>query len=328
MNDRSAADLPRFTDVAAVPDEVIALSAGPANVLQGHWPDRHFAAVGRAELHTYHPKGAAAGRALVLAGGGYLRLMHDREGAEIARWLNALGLAAHVLVHRLPGQPCPPQRPPAGEPGEAGVVPAAVWPFDIALRDGLAALDHLARLPRLPLFHVGLSSGGHLAGVLACQRHALQPAGVLIAYAPLNANHRRYKAPAGKPDYPPPEKQAFYDAWPVGIAAEPHGLPRCPAFLAYALKDAAVPIDHALNFVKAVQQADGEVELHVFAQAPHGFALRELNGTHDQWPALAARWLASRLWPSGHGGWGDSSGITLMSRQFLPGKVIGPDAGT
>lgn len=277
---------------APTPDALVALSEGAPCTFEGAWPDRSCPRPTRAEVHGYRAKGAAIGRALVCAGGGYLQLVHDKEGVEIARWLNGLGLEAHVLVHRLPGQP-----------DAAG----GVWPIDVALRDGLAALDHLAAQDAaagarpLPLFLVGLSSGGHLAGALACRAqalaHALQPAGVLIGYAPLNANHRRYKAPAGKPDYPPPEKQAFYDAWPIGIADEPHGLPRCPAFLAYALKDAAVPIDHALNFVKAMQQTGGDVELHVFAQAPHGFALRELQGTHDQWPALAARWLRERLAP-------------------------------
>ncbi|RZL34946.1 MAG: pectin acetylesterase, partial [Rubrivivax sp.] len=164
--------------------------------------------------------------------------------------------------------------------------------FDIALQDGLLALDHLATLPPLPLLHVGLSSGGHLAGVMACQRES---AGAVIAYAPLNANHREHKFPAGKPDFLPPEKQAFYDAWPIGIAAEPHGLPKCPVFLAYALHDAIVPVQHALNLVVAAQQHGLDVEAHVFPQAEHGFALRGLAGTHGQWPALAARWMAARL---------------------------------
>jgi dienelactone hydrolase len=190
----------------------------------------------------------------------------------IAQWLNTLGLDAYVLVHRLPGQDG--------------------HPFDIALQDGLRALDLLATLPPLPLLHVGLSSGGHLAGVMACQRAC---AGAVIAYAPLNANHRDHKFPAGKPDFPPPEKQAFYDAWPIGIAAEPHGLPKCPVFLAYALHDPVVPVQHALNLIVAAQQHRLDVEAHVFPQAEHGFALRGLAGTQDQWPELAARWMADKL---------------------------------
>ncbi|MBI5257814.1 MAG: prolyl oligopeptidase family serine peptidase [Burkholderiales bacterium] len=270
----------------ATPDELIVLSEGAPNTLVGDWPDRVFPQVQRLELHTCRCAAPARGRALVYAGGGYLQLVHDKEGLEIARWLNTLGLDASVVVHRLPGQ----------ADGRGGV-----WPADIALQDGLRCLDHLhqadalaGRSP-LPLLHVGLSSGGHLAGVMACQPHALMACGALIGYAPLNANHRRYKAPAGKPDYPPPEKQAFYDAWPIGIAHEPQGLPKMPLFLAYALHDAVVPVDHALNLLKAAQQTGIDVEAHIFPQAPHGFALRSLTGTHDQWPALAARWLEERL---------------------------------
>ena len=97
----------------------------------------------------------------------------------------------------------------------------------------------------LPLFHVGLSSGGHLAAVMACQADVLVPRGALIAYAPINANHRLHKVPPGKPDYPPLEKQNFYDDWPIGLANYPHGLPKVPLFLAYALHDQSVPIQHA-----------------------------------------------------------------------------------
>ena len=89
--------------------------------------------------------------------------------------------------------------------------------------------------------------------------------------------------------------QAHVSTWPIGIATEPHGLPKMPVFLAYALHDTVVPVDHALNLIKAAQQTGLAVEAHVFPQAPHGFALRELAGTHDQWPALAARWMGHRL---------------------------------
>lgn len=269
------------------PDEIVALSPGAPCLLEGDWPDRRLTRVPRAELHRYRPVSAPRGRALVIAGGGYLQFMLDKEGAEIAAWLCSLGLEAWVLVHRLPGQP----------DGEGGV-----HPFDIALRDGLAALEHLAQqTPTLPLLHVGLSSGGHLAGVLACQPHppGLAPCGVLIAYAPLNANHRDHKAPAGKPDFAPPEKQAFYDAWPIGIASRPECLPRVPAFLVYALHDRVVPVEHALNFVFAAREHGLDGEAHFYGQAEHGFALRGLDGTHELWPDLAARWIQRCLTEAG-----------------------------
>lgn len=251
---------------------VIALTPGDPNAFDGDPPDRVCRRPTRAELHAYLSPTPPRGRALVYAGGGYLQLMHDKEGVEIAHWLNTLGLDAYVLVHQLPGQDG--------------------HPFDIALQDGRLALEYFATLAPLPLLHVGLSSGGHLAGVMACQGES---AGAVIAYAPLNANHRDHKFPVGKPDFLPPEKQAFYDAWPIGIASEPHGLPRCPVFLAYALHDAIVPVQHALNLIVAAQQHGLDVEAHIFPKAEHGFALRGLDGTQDQWPVLAARWLRGRL---------------------------------
>ncbi|MEF2074560.1 alpha/beta hydrolase [Consotaella aegiceratis] len=262
------------------PTEIAVLSGGPANVLEGSWPDRHILNVGRLELHSFRLDESRAA-SLVYVGGGYLKMVHDKEGVEIAAWLNSLGIDAHVVVHRLPGAP-------AND--------GAVNPFDVALRDGLVCLDHVAGMtPELPLFHVGLSSGGHLAGAMACQPHAMKLAGALIGYAPINANHRDHKAPAGKPDYPPVEKQAFYDAWPIGIAGEPHGMPPCPVFLAYALHDKAVPIEHALNFIRSARDLGRDVDAHIFGTAPHGFALRDLNGTQDAWPELAKRWFDRQL---------------------------------
>lgn len=254
--------------------QVIALSAGSPNQIQGEWPDRVIDQVARAELHAFRVD-APRGRVLVCAGGGYLRLMLDREGVEVALWLNGLGYDAYVLAHRLPG----------------AAASEGAHPADIALADGLLALNEIPR--DLPLFVMGLSSGGHLAGTIACQP-GVDAAGVLIAYAPINANHKDYKAPAGKPDYPPAQKQAFYDAWPIGIAAQPHGVPTCPVFLAYALLDEAVPVEHALNFIKTARDLKLDLDAHVFGTAPHGFALRELDGPQGAWPRLAADWMARK----------------------------------
>ncbi len=256
--------------VAAVLTPVVTvLRLGTDNVVTGDWPDRVITEVGQAELHAYEVPEPRA-KILVLAGGGYVQLMHDKEGVEVALWLNTLGYSAYVLDHGLPGQ--------LGNPS------------DIALSDGLLALDHLG--DDLPVFAFGLSSGGHLAGVLAANR---QLAGALIAYAPVNANHRDYKAPAGKPDFPPPEKQQFYNDWPIGIAAERQGWPKCPVFLAYGLHDPVVPIEHALNFIKSARDAAFDLDAHIFNDAPHGFCLRETDGTHAVWPDLAADWMARKL---------------------------------
>lgn len=258
------------------PDQITPLSSGEANSFAGDEGDRRLDAVTRAELWTFRTERPRAA-ALIFAGGGYLALMLEREGVEAAQWLNANGYDAHVLVHRLPG----------ASNGQGGV-----WPADIALQDALAAVAAIGN--DLPLFLVGLSSGGHLAGAVACQPQ-VNARGLIIAYAPVNANHRDYKAPKGKPDYPPAEKQAFYNAWPIGIKSEPHGMPSCPVFLAYALRDQVVPIEHALNFIVSARDLDLDLDAHIFGRAPHGFALRATDGTEATWPNLAIDWLKRKL---------------------------------
>lgn len=253
------------------PDRVLALSKGEDFTFSGQWPDRSLGAVPRAEVWAFEVAGAKAD-VLVCGGGGYVALVVDREGVKVAQWLNGLGYNAYVLIHRLPG--------------------VDGHPRDIALTDGLAAIAAIRSDRPLVLF--GLSSGGHLAGTLACQAE-VEASGVVIAYAPINANHKDYKAPAGKPDYPPVEKQAFYNDWPIGIATEPHGVPECPVFLAYALTDAIVPVEHALNFIKTARDMGLDLDAHIFGQAPHGFALRDKSGTHAAWPNLAADWMKTKL---------------------------------
>lgn len=256
---------------------VTPLSNGAANIVEDDWPDRRLATVSRAELWSY-PAFAPRAQAVIYAGGGYTSLFVDKEGVEVALWLNSLGIDAHVLVHRLPGQP----------DGKGGV-----HPKDIALTDGLAALGHLSA--PLPLIHVGLSSGGHLAGVMACQTTAIDVRGAIIAYAPLNANHRRHKYPGGKPDYPPVEKQDFYDDWPIGLAGYPRTIPKVPVFLAYALTDTSVPVQHALRFVETAAAQKLDVDAHIFGLAPHGFALRSKIGSEAGWPSLAAEWIERHI---------------------------------
>ncbi|UUZ83817.1 alpha/beta hydrolase [Paenibacillus sp. P26] len=53
----------------------------------------------------FPPKGRANGAAVLIApGGGYERVVIDKEGADIAEWLNSLGITAFVLKYRLPGE--------------------------------------------------------------------------------------------------------------------------------------------------------------------------------------------------------------------------------
>jgi dipeptidyl aminopeptidase/acylaminoacyl peptidase len=53
-----------------------------------------------------------------------------------------------------------------------------------------------------------------------------------------------------------------------------------------------VPVENAYRLQQALSAKAGTAELHVFADAPHGFALREKSLPVGAWPELCARWLA------------------------------------
>ncbi|HEY5810063.1 MAG TPA: hypothetical protein VIT67_18970, partial [Povalibacter sp.] len=91
------------------------------------------------------PKGTAV---LVMPGGGYRTIVWDKEGVEIARWLNGLGIDAYVLKYRLPDE--------GHENGRF-----------VPLQDAQRAMRLIrARHPAAKVGALGFSAGGHLAGTM------------------------------------------------------------------------------------------------------------------------------------------------------------------
>ena len=135
--------------------------------------DGHFYNVSCPTLQRFpapNPEGKPLPTVLVAPGGGYACLAYDKEGVEIAQWLNGLGLNAAVLKYRIPGD------------------------RDAALADARRALALLAQpdegwypdTGRLGM--IGFSAGAHLTGrVLHQQGHGLAFA-MLIYPAYLSAD--------------------------------------------------------------------------------------------------------------------------------------------
>jgi acetyl esterase/lipase len=223
------------------------------------------------------------GRAmLVLGGGGYTQLMAGREGVQVAAWLTGLGYHAFVLIHRFPNA--------------ANGIAA---PLDDA-REAMRLIRG-SRLAPAGLGVVGLSSGGHLAACLAAaypdewtapvSRHPDEPTRpdvMVMGYAPISTNAAGRTIIADKPPLPPVEKQAMYDRRQPDAQLLPSPP---PAFIVYAGNDPVVPVENARRLHTAWQDAGGAAELHVFADAPHGFALDTQGLPVSIWPTLCESWL-------------------------------------
>ena len=219
---------------------------------------------------------------LVLGGGGYTQLMAGREGVQVAAWLTGLGYHAFVLIHRFPN----------AANGIAAPLDDAREAMRRIRASGLAAAG---------LGVVGLSSGGHLAACLAAaypdewtppaSRHPNEPTRpdvMVIGYAPISTNAAGRTIIADKPPLPPVEKQAMYDR----LQPDAQLLPSPPpAFIVYAGNDPVVPVENARRLHTAWQDAGGAAELHVFADAPHGFALDTQGLPVSIWPTLCEAWL-------------------------------------
>lgn len=117
-----------------------------------------------------NPEGRSLPTVLVAPGGGYGCLAYEKEGVEIAQWLNTLGYNAAVLKYRIPGD------------------------RDGALADARRALECLRkpaagwRPDTSRLGMIGFSAGAHLtARVLAERNHGLDFA-LLVYPAYLSGN--------------------------------------------------------------------------------------------------------------------------------------------
>jgi acetyl esterase/lipase len=238
--------------------------------------------VARPWVFGFKPTGISSnGRAiLILGGGGYVELMVGREGVQVAKWLAGLGFHAFVLIHRFPNKETGSQAPV----DDARRALKLIKEKDFAQR-GLAVC--------------GLSSGGHLAASLLSEYPAswnnpdangdlpkLEFA--IIGYAPISTNAKGRQIVPNKPALEPPEKQALYDAMQPDVQLKS---PVPPTFIVYAGNDPVVPVTNAYRLAEGITKTGAAVELHVFSDAPHGFALDTPGLPVSEWPSMCEKWM-------------------------------------
>lgn len=231
-------------------------------------------------MRAPQPNGAAM---IVVPGGGYSALNYDLTGIEPALWLNARGITAFILVHRLPGE------------GWTRRADVPLQDAQRAIRLVRAQAEKL-RVDRDRIGVIGFSAGGHVAGSLAT-RFAQQ------VYDPIDATD----AVSARPDlaallYPVitmgagahvPSRAALLGANPLAAECDAYSLERNvppdapPTFLCCASDDPVVPPANSLAMYRAALEAGVKAELHMFQKGGHGFALRlPESAPAARWPEL------------------------------------------
>jgi len=222
-------------------------------------------------LTVFMPQGRRVRTAVVVCpGGGYNGLAWNKEGVEIARWLNTLGITAFVLKYRVPRRD---PKTPWFEP---------LQDAQRAIRYVRAHADRWGVDPaRVGI--LGFSAGGHLAAMAGM--HWDKP-----AYAARDAIDRL----SPRPDF----CVLVYAAY-LGDAADPTRLSALvkvteqtpPMFMAVTWDDKLRGL-HAALLLAELKKAGVAAECHVFSYGGHGYALRpSKHPVARAWPRLCAAWL-------------------------------------
>ena len=271
----------------ALDDRITERSKNPAR------PDRSMDRLRTPRLDVFraaNPNGAAV---LVIPGGGYQRVVLDKEGYELGPWLAAQGVTVFVLFYRLPGE------------GWRDRMNAPLADAQRAMRL-IRAQAGKWRVDRDRVAAMGFSAGGHLCADLATRfdrkvYDAVDAADALSARPVLAA-----------PIYPVVSmdpliahrgsRELLLGPGASDAHAAEHSPDRQvtkatpPCFLVHAEDDDVVPVDNTLRFRAALKAAGVPVETHLFETGGHGFGLRTEGKPVTVWPQLYLAWAkAHRL---------------------------------
>ena len=214
------------------------------------------------EVYLADPSKNNKSAVIICPGGAYKILAYDKEGTEIASWLNKLGYSAFVLQYRIPDK----QLGALQDAQRALRIirkNAAKWSLDpekIGIMGFSAGGSLSARTSTL--FNKRTYSPVDEADSLSCR-----PSFAMLiypAYLDLGPNKTLT-----------PELELTKTTPPIFIfqtADDPYG--NSALVMAGALRDAKLP-----------------VELHLLPAGGHGYGLRPGKPAPEAWPVLAEKWL-------------------------------------
>lgn len=255
--------------------------------------DRFVTDIGEPLMTVFRPKAPNGAAALLIPGGGYIRVVIDKEGFEVARRLAEAGVTAFVLRYRLPREG---------------------WTSrDVALQDAQRAVRLIRGnaaaygIDPTRVLAMGFSAGGHLSASLATDFNkpvyaAVDAADRLSARPDLSGllypviEMARPYAHSGSREAllgpsPTPELEAAYSPHHHVTAQTP------PTFLVHAADDKSVPLENGLAYMTALRAAKVPVEAHIFEEGGHGFGVGLARGKPAYaWPNLLLAWAGRRGW--------------------------------
>lgn len=270
----------------SIKEEVVERSKEPSKI-----KDRYVWKIIDPSLTVYLPEKPNGAGILVFPGGGYQRVVWDKEGEELAPWFKSLGITVFILRYRLPGE---------------GHLSGA----DTPLQDAQRAIRLIRKnapawgLDPKRLGVMGFSAGGHVASGLGVKyNHVLyrpiddidavnaRPDFLILGY-PVITMRDPYVHLGSRTQLlgkqPTPEQIDAYSNELLITKDTPQ------TFIMHASDDTSVPVENSINFYLALRRAGISVEMHLFKDGGHGYSIRSTYGkTCEQWPSLCGQWLKS-----------------------------------
>ncbi|MFY0638438.1 alpha/beta hydrolase [Maricaulis maris] len=276
---------PGTAEIESRLEEVITERSGEPDRIR----DRYAVGITQPRLLVFQPERPNGAALLLLPGGGYQRVVIDKEGIESAERFNQAGVTVFVLLYRLPDE--------GHEQGQNVPLQDAQRALRL-IRSG--AVDATVDPARVGV--IGFSAGGHLAGSLATrfdagvydQRDTVDDVPARPDFAVLVYPVSRMSGPAVHTgsrnrligEHPDPATVATHDLVSAARSDAP------PLFLLHAADDLAVPVENSLDLFRANRARGVPVEMHVFAEGGHGFGIRFAEGLPvGDWPDLVLAWM-------------------------------------
>ena len=201
--------------------------------------------------------GKPAPAMVVCPGGGYSILAIDKEGTEIAEWLNSIGITGIVLKYSVPKQRV------------------------AALQDVQRAMGIIRQnakewnIDDKKLGIIGFSAGGNLASKL-CNTYEKRTYDLIDESDKINC----------KPDF----CLLIYPAWLEAKAVTENNP---PTFILQTKDDGLVKM--TIPYAEALKEKKVPTEFHLFDVGGHGYGLRPSKNPVSKWPELAEKWIKKTL---------------------------------
>jgi acetyl esterase/lipase len=227
---------------------------------------------------------------VICPGGGYERLSHIYNGFQFAKWFNAHGINAFVLLYRLPHQQDLQNRETAPLTDAQRAVrivraSAAKWNLD-----------------KNKIGVMGVSAGGHVASLLGTHFEDLSSIkdsldvesyrpDFMVLLSPVITMGKYAHQGSKRYLLGPDTTKAMIEKYSSELHVSAN---TPPAFIVHAQNDSTVNVRNSLLFYNALIEKNVQASIHIFPQGGHGIIAADNPCSTDLWLDLLNLWLQEK----------------------------------